>query len=74
MENENKVEEEIKKENNLSPAMSIIIVVVLIIGAFVYTAQFKSPEASSDSARLDQQQKNFTLQNLVELPEKWGDM
>lgn len=74
MENENKIEKEIKKENNLPPITSIIIVVALIIGALVYTTRFKRPEALSHPTRLNAEQQKEILQNGVELPVKWGNL
>lgn len=76
MENENKVEE-VKKENNLPPVTSIIIVIALIIGAVVYTTRFKSQAevGNSHPARLSaEQQKEIALQDNVELPVKWGNL
>ena len=73
--NENEVEEEIKKEKNSPPITSIIIVIVLIVGAFVYTIRFKSPEASSNPVQLSgEQQSKLGLQNWVELPVKWDNL
>ncbi|MFA6076586.1 MAG: hypothetical protein WC735_00750 [Candidatus Paceibacterota bacterium] len=74
MENENEVVEEIKKENNLPPITSIIIVVALIVGAFVLTFRLKSPGALSNSAQLSAEQQKEVLQNGVELPVKWGNL
>jgi hypothetical protein len=75
MENENEVKKEIKKENNLPPITSIIIVLALIVGAFIYTTQFKSGDALSGSAQPNTQQQNeLALQDWVELPIVWGDM
>src|SRR3989344_88410 len=75
MENENDVKKEIKKENNLPPITSIIIVLALIVGAFIYTTRFKSQKALSDSVQPNTQQQNeLALQNWVELPIVWGDM
>lgn len=71
---ENEIKEEIKRENNLPPATSIIIVAALIIGAFVYTTRFKGPEALSHPARLSLEQQKEVLQNGVELPVKWGNL
>jgi len=64
---------ETKKENNLSPITSIIIVVALIIGAFVYTTRLKSQEVLSHSARLNSQNE-ISLKDGVELPVKWGNL
>lgn len=74
MENENEVVEEIKKENNLPPVTSIIIVIALIVGAFVYTTRLKGPEALSHPARLSVEQQREVLQNGIELPVKWGNL
>lgn len=74
MENENEVVEEIKKENSLPPITSIIIVLALVVGAFVYGTKVKIPEASSHPARLSVEQQKEFLQNGVELPVKWGDL
>lgn len=71
MEDENKIKEEIKEENNLPPVASVIIVVALIVGSLIYTTRFKNPEALSGSARLDQEK---VLQNGVELPVKWENL
>ena len=69
------MENEIKKENNLSPTTSIIIVTALIVGTFIYATQLKNPEALSHPARLNPQQQNeIPLQNGAELPVKWGNM
>jgi hypothetical protein len=76
MENENKAEET-KKGNNLPPIISIIIVAVLIVGAFVYTTRLKNQVelGNSHPARLSaEQQKEIVLQNGVELPVKWGNL
>ena len=64
---------ETKKENNLSPITSIIIVVALIIGAFVYTTRLKSQEVLSHSARLNSQNE-ISLKDGVELPVKWENL
>lgn len=69
MENENEVVQEIKKENNLPPITSIIIVVALMVGAFIYTTRFDRPETSRLSATQEE-----ILQNGVELPVKWGNL
>lgn len=76
MENENEVVEEIKKENNLPPITSIIIVIALIVGAFVLTFRFKSPADLSNPAQQlnGEQQNKLGLQNWVELPVVWGDI
>ncbi len=79
MENEIKTEEaieKIKEENKLPPITSIIIVLALIVGAFVYTTRFKIPEALSHPARLSPEQlKEIALQqDGIELPVKWGNM
>ena len=78
MENENEVKEEIKKENNLLPITSIIIVILLIIGASLYTVRLSKSqqlEGTSHPARLSlEQQKEISLQNGVELPVRWGDI
>ena len=78
MENENEVKNEIKKENNLSPIFSIIIVAALIIGASIYTMRLlknQDVETLWHSARLNSQQQNeASLQSGVELPVKWGDL
>ena len=63
------MENEIKKENNLPPIKSTIIVIVLIIGAVFYTTKLiknKDGETLSHSARLNPQQQNeVLLQNGV---------
>jgi hypothetical protein len=76
MENEDKVEEEIKKESNLPPITSIIIVIALIVGAFVYTTRLNNQGGigNSHSAKLSAEQQKEVLQNGVELPVKWGNL
>lgn len=75
---ENETKEEIKKENNLPPVINIVIVIILIVGAFVYTGQLskeQKAETLSHPARLSpEQQKEISLQGGVELPVKWGDL
>lgn len=76
MENENEVREEVKKENNLPPVTSIIIVIALIVGAFVYTTRLKNQGevGNSHPARLSAEQQKEILQSGVELPVKWGNL
>ena len=72
MENEN----EIKKEKNSPPIMSIIIVVALIALAYIYTVQLlknQKTETLSHPARLNLQ-NDISLQDGVELPVKWGNL
>ena len=76
MENENEVKEEVKKENNLPPVTSIIIVIALIVGAFVYTTRLKNQGeiGNSHPARLSAEQQKEILQSGIELPVKWGNL
>ncbi len=77
MENENEVVEEIKKENNLPPITSIIIVIALIVGAVIYATKFprnQNGETLSYPARLSSGQQGKVLQDWVELSVKWGDL
>ena len=69
MENEN----EIKKENNLSPILSIIVVAALIFGASIYTMRLNSQGILWHSAQLNSQNE-VSQQGGVELPVKWGDI
>src|SRR3989338_271308 len=59
MENENKT----KKEIDSKLLMNIIIVVILIVGATLYTVRLSS-----------EQQREISLQDWVELPVVWGDL
>ena len=75
MENENEVKEEIKKENKLPPISSIVIVVSLVLGAYVYTIRLKDKETLWHPARLNQQQQSeASLRGGVELPVKWDNL
>jgi len=67
---------EIKKEKNLSPIMNIIIVIVLIVGASLYTVQLlktQKAETLSHPARLSAENV-ISLKGGVELPVQWGNM
>ncbi|MFA6077172.1 MAG: hypothetical protein WC735_03820 [Candidatus Paceibacterota bacterium] len=67
---------QVKKENNLPPVTSIIIVVALIVGAFVYTTRLKNQGeiGNSHPAKLSAEQQKEILQNGIELPVKWGSL
>ncbi len=69
------MEDEIKKEENFPPISSIIIVILLISGAWIYTAQLKDQKTKIlwHPARLSSQNEIYP-QNGVELPIKWGDL
>ena len=67
------MENETKKEKNLPPIVSIIIVAALISGAWIYTARLKSQEILWHPARLNPQDE-ISLKNGTELPVRWGDM
>jgi hypothetical protein len=67
------MENEIKKKNNLPPVLSIIIVVFLISGAWIYTTQLNNQETLQHPARLGSQNK-LVLNGGVELPVRWGGM
>ncbi len=76
MENENEIKDEIKKEKNLSPVVSGIIVLVLIFGSSVYTLRLLKSEKEGTlwhPAKQGIQDKVFA-QDGVELPVKWGNM
>ncbi|MFA5932259.1 MAG: hypothetical protein WC793_02680 [Candidatus Paceibacterota bacterium] len=68
---ENETNDEIK-ENNLSPIVSAIIVIALILVATIYTIRSKNQEILWHPVRLNSQNK-ISLQNDIELPVKWGD-
>lgn len=69
------MENEIKKEEKMSPILSVTIVVGVIVLASIYTIRLKNREILSHSARLNaEQQKEIALQNNVELPVTWNDM
>ncbi len=74
MENENEVTEEIKKKIDLPPVTSIIIVVVFVVGVFVYATQVKKSEKLWHPAKLSAEQQVNVLQNGVEIPVKWGNL
>jgi len=67
------MENETKKEKNLPPIMSIIIVLALIIGASVYTVKFRGQEILWHPARLDLQNE-ISPKDGVELPVRWGNL
>lgn len=85
---ENETENE--KEKNFSLVVSVIIVIALIVGASVYTTQLSKNQKAEilwHPAKIQlaetlshpvppssQQQKETSLQNVVELPVRWGDM
>lgn len=56
------MENETKKENNFSSIVSIIIVVILIVGAWFYTARLENSEIKT------------SFQNSSKLPIKWGNL
>ncbi len=68
------MENETKKEKDYTLISSVIIVIVLIAGAFLYTIRFKRPEALSHPARLSVKQQSKILQSGIELPVKWGNL
>ena len=74
MENENKT----KKEIDSKLLMSVVVVIILIVGASLYTVRLSKSqqlEGLSHPARLSaEQQKKLALQDWIELPVVWGDM
>ncbi|OGI86350.1 hypothetical protein A3A01_02200 [Candidatus Nomurabacteria bacterium RIFCSPLOWO2_01_FULL_39_17] len=70
------MENEIKKGKSFSLMINIIIVGVLVIGAFVYTIRLsKSPQAEIlwHPAWLDSQNE-ISPKNGIELPARWGNL
>ena len=70
------MENEIKQENKLSLVGSVIIVVALIVGAYVFTTRLSKIQKNGilwHPTRLNSQNK-VSLKNGVELPVKWGNM
>ncbi|MEK7572538.1 MAG: hypothetical protein AAB493_01640 [Patescibacteria group bacterium] len=69
------MENEIKKEKKISPILSIIVVVILIIGGWIYTLQLKSQEEKiSWHPAIKTASNETSLKGSVELPVRWGDI
>ncbi len=67
------MENEIKKEKDLSSILNIVIVILLIAGAWIYTTKLNGPETLSHPARLNPQ-NTISFQNGIELPVRWEDI
>ena len=69
------MENEIKKEKNMSPITSIIIVIALITGTSLYTVRLPKNQETETLLPPTQLNKNtISFQNGVELPVRWKDM
>ena len=69
------MENEIKKEKNMSPITSIIIVIALIAGTSLYTVRLPKNQETKTLLPPTQLNKNtISFQNGVELPVRWKDM
>lgn len=67
------MENETKKENKMLP-VNIIIVIILIVGASLYTVRLSKNQKLWHPARLTPAQQREILQNGIELPVKWGSL